>query len=95
MIKIEDWELIPEKGNQVAILAPKATINIIEDYQVTKKFKVVIPPSISAMMACPNPRCICNHETMHSFFYVLPKKPLLGLKCRYCLHVFSQDEINK
>src|SRR5580704_4426778 len=62
IIKVEDKALTPEEANQVAIFAPNATINIIQDYEVAKKFKVQIPLSIEGIFSCPNLRCVSNHE---------------------------------
>ena len=94
IIKIEEWELMPDQANQVAILAPRATINIIEDFKVTKKFKVSLPASISSVITCPNPKCISNHETINSFFHVLPSKPLVRLQCKYCRKMYTQNELD-
>ena len=43
ILKIENRELDHEELNQVALIAPKATINIIRDYKPIKKDKIVLP----------------------------------------------------
>lgn len=40
LIKLEDTFLTPEQANQLGFYAPKATINIIEDYQVVKNCRL-------------------------------------------------------
>ena len=94
IIKVEDRELSPEEANQVAILAPKASINIIQDYEVFKKFKVTMPESIEKVISCPNSRCISNHENINSSLKVLQRvKNEIALECRYCKKVFTHKEI--
>lgn len=81
LIKVEEKELAPEELNQIAILAPDATISIIKEYVVNHKYKLTLPEKIFGMIECSNPRCISNHEKILSQFHVLPKR---SLKCHYC-----------
>ena len=90
IIKVEDRELTPDEANQVAILAPNASINIIHDYEVSNKFKVTMPRSIEKVIFCPNPRCISNHENTKSSLKVLQRvKNEIALECHYCKEVFT------
>ncbi len=93
LIKVEDWELTQDEANRVAILAPNATINIIRDYEVVKKFKVQIPSFIVNVISCLNPRCISNHERMYSYFHVKQRRKQVLLQCRYCNKIFSYQDI--
>lgn len=93
LIKVEGRELTPEEANRVAILAPQATINIIRDFEVVKKFKVQIPEQVEKLITCPNPKCISNNENMKTIFYVTNKGQQVKLKCRYCEKTFDQSEI--
>lgn len=93
IIKVEKKELTPEEANRVAILAPQATINIIKDFKVIKKFKVHIPPLVEKLLVCPNPKCISNHENMDTCFSVINQKQLVKVKCKYCEKIFDQTEI--
>lgn len=94
IIKIEDRELNPQEANQVALLAPKATINIIKEYEVIKKFPVQIPDLINSQFSCPNPKCISNHEKIATVFYVKQRQQHRVLQCKFCRKVFTQHEIN-
>ena len=94
LIKVSEWELSKEKANQVAILAPNATISIIRDYQVSEKFPVSIPETIQGLISCPNPKCITNHEQALTIFHVEKIRNEIQLTCRYCRNRFSQKEIN-
>lgn len=94
IIKIEDRELSPEEANQVAILAPDATINIINNFEVNNKFKVTLPNTIEAVIPCPNPRCISNHDKIPSSLKVLRRiRKNTRLQCHYCRELFTQQEI--
>lgn len=95
LIKVEGLELTAEEINRVAILAPRATINIIKSYQVAKKFHVSIPETIEYVVICPNPKCVTNNENMSSKFHVLSDGGKIKLKCHYCEKIFQQDEIRE
>ena len=95
IIKVENRELTPEEINQVAILSPNATINIIRNYKVTKKFKAEIPEVIEHVVVCPNPKCITNNDETDTRFKVISKGKQLKLKCNYCEKLFNQDEIRE
>jgi len=55
IVKIEGRELNPREVNMIALIAPKATINIIRDYQVIEKRKVKLPKVIKGIVKCINP----------------------------------------
>ena len=93
LIKVEGRELTPEEANEVALLAPEASINIIKNYKVTKKFRVRIPEMIERVIVCPNAKCITNHERMMTVFFVRQQGKLLKLQCKYCEKIFGQGEI--
>lgn len=95
LIKVECRELTPDEISRVAILAPRASINIIKNYKVTKKFHVNIPETIEYVIICPNPKCITNNESMSSKFNVLHENNKIKLKCNYCEKIFKQDEIGQ
>lgn len=94
IIKVEEKELTPEEINQVAILVPTATINIIRDFEVAEKYQASMPESIEKLITCPNPKCITNNEATHTKFYPLEeKKNTYSYQCHYCERIFSEDEI--
>ncbi len=95
IIKVEHRELTPEEVNRVAIFAPHASINIIRNYDVAKKFKAEIPDQIKHLIVCPNPMCITNHEKMDTLFGVKPNGHNLKLKCHYCEKQFLSEDIIK
>ncbi|MBU4201634.1 MAG: aspartate carbamoyltransferase regulatory subunit [Candidatus Altiarchaeota archaeon] len=85
IVKVENRDLDPKEMNQIAIIAPHATINWIEDYKVVKKMSVSLPEDIIGIVRCPNPICITNkeREPVKSVFHVRQNEPLV-LRCKYC-----------
>jgi aspartate carbamoyltransferase regulatory subunit len=91
IIKIEHREITIPEANQIAIFAPNATINIIQNYQLVKKFRVQLPQYIQKCLTCPNPRCISNSDPMETHFYVNGHGENVELYCKYCEKSFSHD----
>jgi aspartate carbamoyltransferase regulatory subunit len=84
IVKIENRELDPREVNKIALIAPKATINIIRDYEVIKKYTVELPQEVIGLTKCSNPTCISNaHEPVESRFHVISRDPP-RIKCYYC-----------
>lgn len=85
IVKVENRELDPKEVNKIALIAPKATINIIRNYEVFKKYHVHIPDEIIGIVKCPNPTCVSNskNEPIESRFLVVSKDPI-RIKCYYC-----------
>jgi len=84
IVKVENRELDPKELDKIALIAPKATINIIRDYEVIKKHKVVLPDEVVGIAKCSNPTCISNaREPVESRFHVIGKDPP-RIKCYYC-----------
>ncbi len=88
IVKIENRELRKDEVDRIALIAPKASINIIRDYEVHEKKGVEIPSLLTGVVRCPNPGCISNtNEPIQSKFEVLPK----GLHCLYCDWMITRD----
>ena len=92
IIKIGDKLLTQEEVNKIAVIAPNATVNIIENYNVKKKLNVSIPDSIEKVVKCSNPNCVTNNEKVETKFYVLKKSPLM-IKCHYCERAMNKEDI--
>ncbi len=94
IVKVEGRKLDLNEVNQIALFAPKATLNIIQDYEVVQKYPISIPESIRGVIACPNPRCVSNHENISSHLYVIQKMDQsIWLRCHYCRKLISQEEL--
>ncbi|MBY8274988.1 aspartate carbamoyltransferase regulatory subunit [Vibrio fluvialis] len=91
LIKIEKIYLSKEQANQLALYAPNATVNQIEEYQVVNKLTLTLPERIDGVFACPNSNCISHGEPVSSRFRVILKQENVQLKCHYCEKVFSRE----
>lgn len=95
ILKIENRELDSSELNQIALLAPEATINIIRDYKVITKDKVRFINELKAIIDCTNPNCITNaNEPIESKFHLIKTSPML-LRCHYCERLLGVEEIDK
>jgi len=84
IVKVENRELDHHEVNKIALISPKATINIIRGYEVVEKHNVQIPDEIVGIVCCSNPTCISNaREPVISKFIVVSKDPP-RIKCYYC-----------
>ncbi len=96
IIKIEHKKLTPTEVNVIALIAPTATINIIENFSVVSKYRVEVPEVIEDILRCPNPTCITNKEgePIKSRFRVVSREPL-RIQCTYCGSFVGKDDIPK
>ena len=84
IVKVEGKFINEEQLNKIALIAPNATINLIENYEIKKKFKVSLPNFIEGIIKCPNKNCISNStEPIISKFHVWFDKKVVA-KCYYC-----------
>jgi len=86
IVKVEGKFINKEELDKIALIAPKATINLIKDYKVSKKFKVHLPKMVEGILRCTNKSCIsnCEREPVTSRFYVYLKDNKVIAKCYYC-----------
>ena len=96
IVKIENREIDHEELNQIALIAPKATINIIRNYEVIKKDKIILPNEITSIIKCTNNKCITNYENepITSKFKVIESQPPV-LRCHYCEKILKNEDIEK
>lgn len=95
VVKIENRELDSSELDQIALLAPEATINIIRDYDVVAKDKVRFMKELKSIIKCINPNCITNtNEPIESRFHLIKTSPVL-LRCHYCERLIDAEEIDK
>ncbi len=91
LIKIENRQLNQVQVNQLAILAPGATVNIIEDSKVVKKYRPELPDHVNNVYRCPNSNCITNHQPAGTSFYVRDTSSGIKLKCKYCEKTYTKE----
>ncbi len=94
IVKIENRTLEESEVAKIALVAPDATINIIEASEVVKKTRVKLPDTIFDVVRCPNPRCITNkeREPIVAKYQVVSRFPVV-LKCLYCWNLVEEEDI--
>ena len=93
IIKVENKFLADDDTNKLAVIAPKATINIIKNYKLVEKRRVALPNEIDRIFRCSNPDCITNsQEHIESIMDVIDKEGRV-LKCRYCGRVLDVNRL--
>ena len=95
LIKIERRLLTELEIQAIAVLAPGATISIIDDYKVIQKMKVTLPENIKNLFVCPNANCITRTETVPTFFSVNALQETIRLTCRFCEKTFDREDIKE
>lgn len=93
IIKVEDVELNPEHVDKIALISPKATINIIRDFNVVEKKKVKPPRVIQGIIKCSNPRCISNSKEPIQSRFILYSEDPIKLRCYYCNSMMDREGI--
>ncbi len=95
IVKIENRELSQDEVDKLVLIAPNATINIIRDYEITRKARLELKDEISDVITCSNPNCISNsNEPIKTKFYVQSKKPVI-LRCHFCERTMDLDDIEE
>ena len=84
IIKIENKFFEDDELNKLALLAPNATINIIRNFKVVEKKKIVMPEEVVGVAKCMNPKCVTNHQPIKTRFKVKAKGQEISLLCHFC-----------
>lgn len=92
IIKVENHELSSEEVNSIALIAPRATVSIIRDFEVAEKWIVTLPETVEKVAECPNPLCITKSEPLVSRFQKTPGQDYV-LRCYYCEKSYSINEL--
>lgn len=80
IIKIND--LIDIDLDLIAYIAPSATVNVIKDSVRVEKKKLSLPKTLTNVVKCQNPRCICNNENIDHIFKLTDD--MGTYRCLYC-----------
>lgn len=94
IVKLEHRSLDDHEVARIALVAPDATLNIIESGKVTKKTRVELPETITSVIVCPNQRCVTNkeREPIKAKYEVVSRTPPT-LKCLYCWTLVDEEDI--
>lgn len=97
IIKISDVTFSPSETEQLAILAPNATINVISNYKVIDKYHLRLPSESVGAFDCPNSNCITHVEKAATprFRIFVTDKGEVMMRCHYCERVFSREVVLK
>ena len=93
LIKIENTFLTEDQINQLAVYAPHATVNRIDDYEVVAKIAPTLPERIERVLTCPNGNCISRSEPVFSSFAVKKRDEEVLLTCKYCEKAFAHHVV--
>ncbi len=94
IVKVEGKFINEDQLNRIALIAPSATINIIKNYEIKRKFKVKIPKKVEGILKCPNKNCITNteREPVKTSFSIYKVDNEIFAKCLYCGKKLSELE---
>ncbi len=91
IIKVDGLFFDDATLNRIALIAPTAVVNIIQNYEVVEKRPVALPDVITGIVRCENPKCITNNEPMATKFDVISRQPVV-IRCRYCNNPVEGDQ---
>lgn len=84
IIKIADKFFEDEELNKLALIAPKATVNVIRDFKVVEKKTLTMPKEIIGIAKCMNPKCVTNHQPIKTRFTTVVRNDEISLLCHFC-----------
>ncbi len=93
IIKIADKFFEDEELGKLALIAPKATVNVIRDFKVVEKKKLVMPEQIIGIAKCKNPKCVTNHQPIKTKFQTIEHDNEVSLLCCYCEKITDSKHI--
>lgn len=94
IIKIADVTFSPSETEQLAILAPNATINNIKDYKVIDKYNLRLPLESVGAFSCPNSNCVTHMEKAATpRFKIFKRGDQVMMRCHYCERVFTREVV--
>ena len=85
IIKVENRFLEKSETDKLALIAPRATINIIRDYKLVEKRKIQLPESIVGIFKCPNLKfkpSTCSCDRSGGFILKFVSKPRIASSVR-------------
>ena len=93
IIKIADKFFADEELNKLALIAPKATVNVIRDFKVVEKKKLEMPKEVIGIAKCRNPKCVTNHQPIQTRFTTMEKGNEIQLLCHFCEKVTTTKSV--
>ncbi|EEZ60238.1 TPA: aspartate carbamoyltransferase regulatory subunit [Neisseria gonorrhoeae] len=93
IIKIKGVCLDDKAADRLALFAPEAVVNTIDNFKVVQKRHLTLPDEIAEVFRCPNPNCAGHGEPVKSRFYVNKHNGQTRLKCHYCEKTYNRDSV--
>ena len=93
IIKIADKFFEDEELNRLALIAPKATVNVIRDFKVVEKKKLSMPKEVRSIAKCRNPKCVTNHQPIQTRFATIDNGNDILLLCHFCEKITNTKEV--
>ena len=95
IVKVEGMEVSPEQVQRLALIAPKASVNIVRSYKVVAKRNAVPPRTLRGILSCTAPTCVSVREkdSAPSIFFISSRSPL-RYRCKYCARELAEKEIS-
>ena len=93
IIKIADKFFEDDELNRLALIAPNATVNVIKDFKVVEKKKVVMPEEVTGIAKCRNPKCVTNHQPIKTRFKTISDGNEISLLCHFCEKITKTKHI--
>lgn len=82
IIKID--RVIKLDMDALGYLDPGATVNIIENSKIAKRYATILPERVENVIKCKNPRCITTVEQELPHIFTLQDKESRVYRCLYC-----------
>ena len=92
ILKMEGRVLTAAEMARIALLGPRATVVVIEEFRVVKKMTLELPTVIDDVVRCPNPSCITHHDPVTPRARVEGTDPV-RLRCHYCERRIRPEEV--
>ena len=92
ILKMENRLLTTAERARIALLGPGATVCVIREFRVVKKFPLELPTVVDGVVKCPNPSCITHHDPVTPRVRVDATSPV-RLRCHYCERRIRADEV--
>jgi aspartate carbamoyltransferase regulatory subunit len=95
IVKVEGVELSEQQVQKLALIAPKASVNIIRSYKISEKKNAVPPKVVRGVLSCTATTCVSVKEkdSVTSIFYLAGTSPL-KYRCKYCGRELNDHEIS-
>lgn len=95
ILKVEGMEISQEQVPRLALIAPRASVNIVRAYKVVSKRNVLPPRTLRAVLNCTATTCVSVREkdSAPSIFFLSSRSPL-RYRCKYCGREVDEKEIS-